>query len=103
MSGRTGRPSIVCMAFNGGYASRGSMMRSSHWSTNGVTVVVAAGNNNRDASDTSPASARGAIVVGASDITNSKAPDSNFGPLVDVFAPGVDITSAWIRWARQYP
>jgi len=36
-----------------------------------------------------------AITVGASDITDSRAFYSNYGSLVDVFAPGSDVTSAW--------
>lgn len=62
----------------------------------GITVVVAAGNENADASNSSPASAPNAITVGAIDKTNTRAEFSNFGPVLDVFAPGVDVLSAWI-------
>jgi len=67
----------------------------------GVTVVVAAGNGDRfhnpiDASGVSPAHVREAITVGATDINDARADFSNFGPLVDIFAPGVDIISAGI-------
>ncbi|KFY44796.1 hypothetical protein V494_01321 [Pseudogymnoascus sp. VKM F-4513 (FW-928)] len=62
----------------------------------GVTVVVAAGNENADASNSSPASAPNAITVGAIDKTNTRAEFSNFGAVLDVFAPGVDVLSAWI-------
>ncbi|KFX93775.1 hypothetical protein V495_00278 [Pseudogymnoascus sp. VKM F-4514 (FW-929)] len=62
----------------------------------GVTVVVAAGNDGADASGYSPASAPDAITVGAIDKTNTRADFSNFGPVLDVFAPGVDVLSAWI-------
>ncbi|KAG5997295.1 hypothetical protein E4U43_002685, partial [Claviceps pusilla] len=64
----------------------------------GVVCVVAAGNNNKDATDTSPASAPNAITVGAIDPQNdAKAPFSNFGRPVDVFAPGVNVLSVGIR------
>lgn len=62
----------------------------------GVLTVVAAGNSNADAKSFSPASATNAITVGAVDIGNTKPDFSNFGSLVDVFAPGVDIKSTWI-------
>jgi subtilisin family serine protease len=62
----------------------------------GVTVVVAAGNDGADASDYSPASAPNAITVGAIDNTDARASFSNFGSVLDVFAPGVDVKSAWI-------
>ncbi|KAJ1303238.1 hypothetical protein OPQ81_011436 [Rhizoctonia solani] len=67
----------------------------------GVHVVVAAGNSNRDAKDFSPARVSTAITVGASNINDgrwvtSASVGSNYGPIVDVFAPGQDITSAWI-------
>lgn len=54
------------------------------------------GNSATDASNTSPANAPGAITVGATDITDTMAYYSNFGPIVDVFAPGSRVTSAWI-------
>ncbi|GAM82307.1 hypothetical protein ANO11243_002860 [Dothideomycetidae sp. 11243] len=61
----------------------------------GVTTVVAAGNNNGDASDFSPASAAGAITVGATDKYRGRANFSNWGTNVTLFAPGVDVLSTW--------
>jgi subtilisin family serine protease len=63
----------------------------------GITVVVAAGNSNRDASTFSPASEPLAITVGATMSTDGRASYSNFGPLLDIFAPGSAITSAFHR------
>lgn len=62
----------------------------------GILTVVAAGNDGADASKYSPASAPNAVTVGAADNTNTRAKFSNFGAVVDIFAPGVDIKSAWI-------
>ncbi|PPR01533.1 hypothetical protein CVT24_001845 [Panaeolus cyanescens] len=62
----------------------------------GVHVVVAAGNSNTNAANTSPARAPSAITVGASDINDSRSSFSNYGSVVDVFAPGTSITSTWI-------
>ena len=59
-------------------------------------VVLAAGNDGEDASLSSPSRVKEAIVVGATDIEDKIASFSNIGSLVDVFAPGVQITSAGI-------
>jgi len=62
----------------------------------GVHFAVAAGNDDSDACDYSPASAELAVTVGASTIEDERAWFSNKGKCVDVFAPGKDITSTWI-------
>ncbi|KAK0196732.1 serine protease [Armillaria mellea] len=62
----------------------------------GLTVVVAAMNDGIDAYATSPARVEQAITVGASTIRDARASFSNFGSVLDVFAPGQDITSTWI-------
>lgn len=61
----------------------------------GVVFAVAAGNDNRDACNYSPAAAELAITVGASTIADERAYFSNYGPCVDVFAPGLNILSVW--------
>ena len=54
----------------------------------GMFVVVAAGNENRDACIGSPSSAKSAFTVGASYVDDSRASFSNYGDCVDTFAPG---------------
>ncbi|WP_298179333.1 S8 family peptidase [Saccharomonospora sp.] len=61
----------------------------------GITFGVAAGNESSDASGSSPARVSEAITVAASDQDDSEAYFSNYGDVVDLYAPGVDITSAW--------
>lgn len=61
----------------------------------GITMVVAAGNENVDACSRSPASAAAAITVAATTSTDARASYSNYGACVDIFAPGSGITSAW--------
>lgn len=65
----------------------------------GVTYAVAAGNSNADASTQSPANVPGALTVGAVDWNGnrmifSSSQGSNWGPAVDLFAPGVFVVSA---------
>lgn len=67
----------------------------------GIVHVVAAGNEDQDACDVSPARAAAAITVGASDKKDKRASFSNYGKCVDLFAPGVDITSAWHTGNRK--
>jgi len=55
----------------------------------GVTTAIAAGNSNADAANFSPASTPSVITVGASEIGDNKASYSNYGPLVDIWAPGM--------------
>jgi oryzin len=62
----------------------------------GVFVSVAAGNSNADASGYSPASAPNAFCVGAIDSTDRRASFSNYGAYLNLFAPGVNVLSAWI-------
>ncbi len=61
----------------------------------GVVYCVAAGNSAADASTQSPADVVEAITVGATDNTDAFAYFSNFGSVVDISAPGVNITSDW--------
>lgn len=59
----------------------------------GIHVAVAAGNEDADASQDSPARSSSVITVGATDINDDKAGFSNMGPSVDIWAPGVGIIS----------
>ncbi|MEV2217153.1 S8 family peptidase [Streptomyces sp. NPDC050997] len=60
----------------------------------GVTYTVAAGNDGLPASLYSPAAVKEAITVGATDTKDAKPGFSNYGSVLDLFAPGVSITSA---------
>merc|ERR1719337_361141 len=63
----------------------------------GVVVVVAAGNDyGSDACNYSPASAPSAITVGSTTSSDQLSSFSNTGDCMDIYAPGSDITSAWI-------
>ncbi|ORZ36901.1 peptidase S8/S53 domain-containing protein [Catenaria anguillulae PL171] len=62
----------------------------------GIHFAVAAGNDNRNACNYSPAAAEKAITVGATAVDDRMAWFSNVGKCVDIFGPGKDILSTWI-------
>ncbi|OCF58808.1 cerevisin [Kwoniella mangroviensis CBS 10435] len=62
----------------------------------GLHFAVAAGNDNKDACNYSPAAAEKAVTVGASTLGDERAYFSNHGKCVDIFAPGLNIFSTWI-------
>ena len=88
------RPAVVNMSLGGGAmeAVDEAVQRSI---AAGVTYVLAAGNDNLDVSTYSPARTAEAITVGATDEVDTRAYFSNFGAGIDVFAPGVQIDSAY--------
>jgi subtilisin family serine protease len=88
------KPAVANMSLGGG-ASQALDDAVTGAVNNGVVFCVAAGNSNVDACTTSPARAAAAITVAATDTTDTRASFSNFGTCVDIFAPGVNITSAW--------
>lgn len=95
VTNHTGGPAVLNMSLGGGYSS--SVNAAVAAAVNdGITVVVASGNSKRDACRYSPASEPSAITVNASDRTDKRASFSNFGSCTDIYAPGVDITGAWI-------
>ncbi|MEU0085212.1 S8 family peptidase [Streptomyces sp. NPDC006274] len=61
----------------------------------GVTFGVAAGNESSDAGQGSPSRVQEAITVASSTKDDAQSDFSNFGEIVDIYAPGSDITSAW--------
>ncbi|MFB7296303.1 S8 family peptidase [Streptomyces rubiginosohelvolus] len=61
----------------------------------GITYAVAAGNESTNASTKSPARVAEAITVGSTTNTDARSSFSNFGAVVDIFAPGSSITSTW--------
>ncbi|KAJ3415657.1 serine protease [Chytridiales sp. JEL 0842] len=91
-AGITKRGSVINMSLGGGKSAALDSAVAAAVKA-GVTTVVAAGNENADACNGSPAGAPEAITVGASDIGDTFASFSNWGTCVDVIAPGVSIES----------
>jgi len=87
-------PAVANMSLGGGASSAlDTAVRNSVGS--GVTYAVAAGNSNQDACTGSPSRVPEALTVGASQSNDARASFSNFGPCLDIFAPGASITSSW--------
>ncbi|WP_420130006.1 S8 family serine peptidase [Longimicrobium sp.] len=87
-------PAVANMSLGGG-ASQAIDDAVNRMHNRGVTVVVAAGNENQNACNVSPSRAPNAITVGSTTNTDARSSFSNWGSCVDVFAPGSNITSAW--------
>ncbi|KAG9055957.1 subtilisin-like serine protease [Serendipita sp. 407] len=88
----TNRPSIINLSITTP-ASQAIDAACAAAVSRGIHVIVAAGNENVDAAQTSPARSESVISVGATDINDNAASFSNFGQTVDIFAPGVSIIS----------
>lgn len=88
------KPAVANMSLGGG-ASSTVDTAVNNLSSSGVAVVVAAGNDSANACNYSPARASGAITVGATTSSDSRASYSNYGGCLDLFAPGSSIKSAW--------
>jgi subtilisin family serine protease len=89
------KPAVANMSLGGGIDT--TLDNAVNNSINsGVTYAIAAGNSNANACNSSPARVPAAITVGATDISDNRASFSNFGTCVDIFAPGVNITSSWL-------
>ena len=88
------KPAVANMSLGGG-ASQATDDAVTAMHNAGVTVVVAAGNDNLNACNYSPARAPAAITVGSTTNTDARSSFSNFGTCLDLFAPGSSITSAW--------
>ncbi|KAF9557399.1 hypothetical protein EC968_007682 [Mortierella alpina] len=87
---RERRKAIINMSLGGG-ASQALDDAVRQAIADGILVIVAAGNDNKDSKDFSPARTVEAITVAASDATDQKALFSNYGSVVDVISPGVDV------------
>ena len=88
------KPAVANMSLGGGASS--SLDTAVNSSINaGVTYAVAAGNSNTNAANQSPARVGAAITVGSSTSSDARSSFSNFGSVVDIFAPGSSIRSAW--------
>jgi len=98
---RKGRPGVANMSLGGG-KSQATNNAVAAAVRSGLTMVVAAGNENQDACNVSPASEPLAVTVGSTEVSDDDAIQedarssfSNFGTCVKIMAPGSLIKSAW--------
>jgi subtilisin family serine protease len=89
-------PSAVANMSLGGGFNQSVNDAATRLADSGVFTGIAAGNSATDACSFSPASAAGVTTVAASDISDNHASFSNYGSCVEVYAPGVNVTSAWM-------
>ncbi|MFI6231189.1 fibronectin type III domain-containing protein [Micromonospora echinospora] len=93
------RPAVANMSFSvpaGGDEASAFAKAVEDLIAEGVTVVASAGNADADAGSRIPAAVPDAITVAATDSADRRWAQSNWGASVDIFAPGVDIVSAYI-------
>ena len=87
-------PAVANMSLGGGVST--ALDTAVNNSINsGVTYAIAAGNSNTNASNSSPARVAAAITVGSSTMSDARSSFSNFGSVVDIFAPGSSILSSY--------
>lgn len=94
------RAQVINMSLGGGGRCSYTYQRAINEAVRrGTTVVVAAGNENQDASRVAPANCDNVVVVAALGSTGNRASYSNYGSVIDVAAPGGDQRSAGSRSA----
>ena len=94
-AGNGRRNAVANMSLGGGFSSSLNTA-TANLANSGVFVAVAAGNENTNACNRSPASTAAAFTTAASDRSDRRASFSNYGSCVDAYAPGVSIKSAWL-------
>lgn len=92
----TGRPSVATMSLGSSMPVEALDNAVNNAIEGGLHFAIAAGNSNIPADSSSPARVATANTIGAVDSKNQKASFSNYGGLIDVWAPGVNILSAWM-------
>lgn len=94
-----GAPAVANMSLGGG-VSQALDDAVNAAIADGITFAVAAGNGDQfgnplNACNGSPSRVANAITVSATNSSDTKASWANYGTCVDIFAPGVSITSSW--------
>ncbi len=88
-------PAVANMSLGGGFDPATNQAVTNSIAA-GVFYSLSAGNNFGNACNNSPASTPTATTVASSEINDAKSSFSDTGSCVDIFAPGGNITAAWI-------
>lgn len=88
---------VINLSLGGPGPNRTVQLAIDHARQKGAVVVVAAGNSGADVSRYAPSGLEGVITVSASDRRDRRAGFSNWGPGIDIAAPGVDVLSLRAR------
>ena len=88
-------PAVANMSLGGGKSAALDQAVTNLWNS-GVFLAVAAGNENADVCNASPAGASGVFTVAASEKTDAKASYSNWGTCVEAYGPGSAIKSTYL-------
>ncbi|HMO81433.1 MAG TPA: S8 family serine peptidase [Pyrinomonadaceae bacterium] len=86
-------PAVINMSINVSTVSNALNTAIQNTVANGIPFIASAGNNANDACLYSPGASPSAFIVGATASNDQRAPYSNYGGCVDLFAPGNGITS----------
>ncbi|KAK3688704.1 peptidase S8/S53 domain-containing protein, partial [Podospora appendiculata] len=86
--------SVASIAIGGSYSAAVNSAVTSLVSS-GVHVAAAAGGDAANAGNYSPGSAPAVCTIGASNSADAVASSSNYGAVVDMYAPGVSIKTTW--------
>ncbi len=91
---------VISMSLGGPGFSQAMQDAVDYATSRGASVVAASGNSN--SSVAFPGNCNGVITVGAVGSNNQRASFSNYGPEMDVVAPGVNIMSSYKGNAASY-
>jgi aqualysin 1 len=89
------QPAVANLSLGGGFSAAVNLAVNNLVALGNVATAVAAGNSGLDACTQSPSSATNALIVSATQSNDVRPAWANFGPCLDIFAPGVSITSDW--------
>jgi subtilisin family serine protease len=90
------KPAVANMSVGGGYSSAMNTAVTNLVNA-GVFTAVASGGSAANACNYSPSSTPAAYTVGPTNSADNVASSANYGSCLDIYAPGVNITTVWLN------